>query len=267
MNWQVTKTMDVGTENPIVARLTIGLFDIIQMTSLPEKTKEAITGCCFDMMRDLVQAEKASRPLIDEIRAVDTKIASEGIKTQSEGRVIETPAVLNLDNSRVFLKFAKQALQHLAKALGILLETDFRGPHFHKVLARSIEKLGSDHIVTKILEQDQSWLKEINELRNEDEHPRSGKEFSRGYSISKREDGKFHVDPPRFFNDAQVLGVLETYSHNLLTFSEELISHSLEIYLPEFVRVYDIPEEQRDPKKPVRYRIGFREGIQLSPQK
>lgn len=261
MTFQLTQTLDVGTENPIVARLTIGLFDIIQMTELPKEKQEQIIGGCFDIMRDLIQAEKSAKPLIEELRAINLKLATEGVKTQSEGRVIETPGVLLLDNSRIFLKFAKQALQHLAKVLGILLEKDFRGPHFHKVLERAKEKLGDEHIVTKLLEEDQSWLKDINNLRNEDEHPSSGKRFLQGYSISRLDNGKFLIEPPRFFNGTQVQSALEVYSHNLLTFSEELIAHTLEDFLPEMVRVYDIPEEQRDPTKPIRYHIGFKKGF------
>ena len=167
--------MDVGTENPIVARLSVGLFDIIKMTRFPDDKKESIQKCCFDIMQALVQAEKAAKPLMDEIKNIETKIATEGVKTQSNGRAIETPGVLLLDNSKIFLKFAKQALQHLAKALGILLEKNFDGPHFHKVLERAKERLGDNHIVTKLLNEDQDWLKEINDLRNEDEHPKSDK--------------------------------------------------------------------------------------------
>jgi hypothetical protein len=190
-------------------------------------------------------------------------LATEGVKTQNDGRVIETPGVLLLDNSRIFLKFAKQALQQLAKALGILLEKDFNGPHFHKVLERSKERLGENHIVTKLLNEDQGWLQEINTIRNEDEHPQFDKPFASGFSISRMQDGKFLVNVPRFFNDTPVLNRLEVYSHNLLTFTEELIAHTLEEFFPGMVRVYDIPEDQRNRSNPIRYRLGLREEAKL----
>lgn len=261
MNWQVTQSMDVGTSNPIVARLGMGLFDLVQMAQLSGEKKKQIGECCHEIMESLVQAEKSAKPLMDEIKAIEKKILDEGVVTQNDGRVIETPGVLLLDNTRVFLKFGKQALQRLAKALGILLEKDFNGPHFHKLLERAKERLGESHLVVKLLKEDQAWLEEINSLRNEDEHPKTGKPFTRGYNISKNPDGTFLVDVPRFFNDAPILNALEVYSHNLLTFSEELIAHTLEEFFPKMVRVYDIPEDQRNASAPIRFRIGFREGF------
>lgn len=261
MSFQISKTMDVGTGNPIVARLSIGMFELVQMAQLPLEKKEEIKGCCFEIMRSLVQAEKAAKPLMDEISGIEANLAANGVKTQNEGRVIETPGVMLLDNTRVFLKFSKQALQQLAKALGILLEKDFNGPHFHKILERSRERLGDDHVVTKLLLEDQIWLEEINALRNEDEHPKSGKPFTSGFFISKMSDGRFLVNVPRFFNDAPILNRLEIYSHNLLTFSEELLAHTLEGFFPDMVGVYSIPEEQRNPSNPIRYRLGLREGV------
>lgn len=265
MSWQITQMMDVGTDNSIVARLSVGLFDLLQIAQLPKEKKEAIQEYCLEIMRSLVQAEKAAKPLMDEIHGIEAKLATEGAKTQNGGRVIETPGVLLLDNTRVFLKFSKQALQHLAKALGILLEKDFNGPHFHKILERANERLGENHVVTRLLKEDQDWLKEINALRNEDEHPQSGKPFTSGFSISRLQDGKFLIDVPRFFNNAPILNSLEVYIHNLLTFAEELLAHMLEEFFPKMVRVYDIPEDQRNRSNPVRYRIGLREGIKLPP--
>lgn len=117
MSFQLTQAMDVGTSNPIVARLSLGLFELIQMAQFPVEKKEDIKGCCFDLMCALVQAEKAARPLMEEIAGIEAGLATNGVKTQNNGRVIETPGVMLLDNTRIFLKFAKQALQNLAKAL------------------------------------------------------------------------------------------------------------------------------------------------------
>ncbi len=69
-------------------------------------------------MKCLIEAEKAAKPLIDEIVKNEKMIFTNGIKTQSNGRVVEIPPILNLENSKIFLKFAKQALQYLAAAMG-----------------------------------------------------------------------------------------------------------------------------------------------------
>ncbi len=265
MTFQVTQISDVGTSNPIVARLTVGLFELIDMagSKLGKEKSDEIKSLCFEIKKALVQAEKSAKPLMDEIKAIETKLAEEGIQVQSGGRAINTPGVITLDNSKVFLKFAKQALQTLAKALGILLDKDFNGPRFDLVRDHAIKKLGASHIVSKLLVEDQTWIKEIIDLRNEDEHPNTGKEFIRGYNISKTKEGPYIVNVPRFFNDSPVLNRLEVFSHNLLTFSEEMLAHNLVEYFPDIVTIYDIPEDQRKSEMPVRYRVGLKEGIRI----
>lgn len=260
MNWQITQFSDVGTANPIVARLTMGLFDIIQMARIIDEKKERIKESCFEVHSALIQAEKAAKPLMDEIKGAEQKLATEGVKTQSGGRVIEIPPVLLLENSRTFLKYANQALRNLAAGMGAILDHDFKGPHFHKIRDKAKTMLGDNHIVSRLLTYDQGWIKEINDLRNEDEHPASGKAFVKTFEITRLPNEKFLVQPPKFFNDAPVLNRLEIFSHNLLTFSEEMIAHSLSHFFPPMVAVFDIPEDQRNPDAPVRYRLGLKEG-------
>ena len=57
VNFQIKKRMDVGTGNPIVARLSMELFDIIQMASLDEAKKDEIKSACFDRVKFLVEAD------------------------------------------------------------------------------------------------------------------------------------------------------------------------------------------------------------------
>lgn len=261
MAWQLTQLSDQGTSNPIVARLTIGLFVILDMAQIPKEKKQAITEYCFELSKNLVLAEKAALPLMQELRDIEQCLEVKGVRTQADGRVVETPGVMHLDGSRVFLKYAKDVLQTLANIMGIILQSDFQGPHFHRVRDCAIEKLGKDHAVSRLLIEDQVWIKEILDLRNEDEHSRSGKPFVRGFHITQRPDGTWLIDVPRFFSDAPVLNNLGVYSHNLLTFSEELVVHSLADFFPPMVEVQDIPEDKRDPGKPVRYRLGLKEGF------
>ena len=256
----LTKISDEGTGNPIVARLKLGLVEIIQMAKLSEDVKNAIKKCCYDVGTELLLAEKAALPLVQEIGEIEKGFDRDGLRIQ-QGGVIEVPGLLHLDNARVFLKYAKQALQTLAKGLGLLVGKDFDGPHFHKVRDHVLEKFGKDHVVSKLLVEDQSWIKELLDCRNEDEHPATGKKFVRGFDISLGPDGKYLIDAPRFFNDAPVSTRLEVYSHNLLTFSEEMMAHTLSLFLPPPVQIVEIPEGTRDPKCPVRYKLGLKSSL------
>lgn len=263
MSWQITQISDVGTSNPIVARLTMGLHDLIQMAQLDEEKKSLIREECFKVKTALVQAEKAAKPLMEEIRAAEQKLCLEGVTTQSGGRAINTPGILTLENSRIFIKFAKQALQYLASAMGAMLDRDFKGPHFHLVRDRAIEIFGQNNPATLLLIEDQTWIKDLIDMRNEEEHPKSGKPFVRGFNIarSSNENFEFTVDPPRFYNELMVLNYLEVCSHNLLTFSEEIIALSLQTYFPKMVTLSEIPEEQRNPSVPIRFRLALKKDV------
>lgn len=254
--WQISQLTDTGPQHPIVARLTVGIVEIVKFADITEDKKDSITSACFEIHKSLLQAEKSVRTLMNEIREIENNLIKNGVQTQNNGTVINIPWVANLDDSKSFLKFIKQSLQHLASAMGILLDKKFDGPHFHKILDECRSKLGPEHIVTKLLEEDQQWVKEINDLRNEDEHPKTGKPFVTGFQIQKTVEGKFLITPPSFYNGSPISNRIEVFSHNVLTFSEELLVHTLENHFPSIVRVYDIPEEQRDTSCPVRFRMG-----------
>lgn len=258
MAFQISKFMDVGSNNPIVARLGSGLSDVVRMARIEEEKKKGINEGCFEIMIALVEAEKAAKPLMDEIRSFETKLVTEGVKTQSGGRVIETPGVTHLENAKVFLKFSKQALQKLASIMGIIMDKTYTGPHFNKIRDDAQKFFGPDCVVSMLLAEDHEWIKKIVDLRNEDEHPTTDKPFTKAFDISQLPDGKFLVKSPSFFEGSQVLNSIEVFSHNLLTFSEEIVGHSMAFFFPEMVELFDIPEEQRDPKMPVRYRLGLK---------
>jgi hypothetical protein len=209
----------------------------------------------------LVQAEKVAKLLMDEIKAVLQKLETEGVSTQAGGRVIDTPGVLHLENARVFFKFAKQALQNLANAMGVILDHEFTGPHFHFVRDKAKAVLGENHPATLLLEADHGWIKNIVDMRGEEEHPKSGKPFARGFNIQRATGGEyeFSIDPPRFYNDLLVLDHLEGYSRDLLMFAEEVVALSLQSYFPKGVEIQEIPEERRDSSAPVRFRLALKE--------
>ncbi len=258
MVFQIKQFMDEGSENPIVARLSIGLADLIQMTRLSEERREKVKSASFEIMCFLIDAEKAAKPLIGAIKQIEEKLNAEGVKTQQPSGAIETPTVMNLGSARTFLKFGKQALQSLAVAMGVLLEKDFNGPHFDKIAVRAKEAWRPDHPVAKLLEEDQRWIKEMLDLRNEDEHPKTSKPFVEDFDISPRPEGGYLIKVPRFYNDKGVRECLDACSHNLLTFSEEMIALGLTNFFPPGIILSEIPEDKRDPAKPVRFRLGLK---------
>ena len=67
MIFRIQKISDTGTGNPIVARMSIGIFEIIEFSSLDESKKERLKSNCFEIMDFLVLAEKTAKPILEEI--------------------------------------------------------------------------------------------------------------------------------------------------------------------------------------------------------
>lgn len=261
--FQLTKISDVGTGNPIVARLSIGLLEVLKFTYLQADQIEAVFSSCNEIKRALVQAEKAANPLLDEIRQIQEELRLNGAKTQSGGRVIETPGVMHLDNVRTFVKYGKQGLMHVSRAVGRLLDIKIDSPRFDLMIREYDSRFGSDHPLTKKLREDHDeWLKGFIDLRNEEEHPSSDQPFVSGFSITSKPDGAFEIRPPVLINGVPVVSYLETMSYNLLTFSEELIARTAETFFPPIVGLDEIPAQQRSKKCPVRYRPALRSGFE-----
>lgn len=261
MQWKLQQGMDVGTSNPIVARMSLGLFGIIDFSQLSKEKKENLKANCHEIMQLLVLAEKTAKPIIEEIERIVTDIKQHGIKTQSDGRCINVPSALTIGNSRSFIKYAKQVLQKVAENINIIFDKSYNGPHFHKIRDDFMKEFGSDFVVTKLLIDDQSWIKKIIELRNEDEHPNTGKPYCNNFDVNQDKTGKFVIILPTFFEGTQIGNALEVYSHNLLTFSEEITVFSLEKFFPEIATICEIPENKRRVESPTRFRIGLKQEL------
>lgn len=261
MEWKLRQDMDVGTNNPIVARMSLGIFEIIELSSLSKDKKEDLKSSCYEIMKLLVLAEKNAKPIIKEIERILAEITKAGISTQSQGRCINVPSALNIEHSRSFIKYAKQVLQKVAENINIIFGKSYKGPYFDKIRDDFIKEFGSDFIVTKLLIDDQSWIKEIIDLRNEDEHSNTGKPYCSNFDVNRDKDGKFVVTLPKFFNGIQIANGLEVYSHNLLTFAEEITAYSLGKLLPDMVTIYEIPEDRRNIEAPIRFRVGLKTDV------
>ncbi len=253
---QWKKLHDVGTGHPPVARLTGGIFNILPLARLTKAQEDEVKGGCLEVLNLYLAAEGVGKPLVERIKAVQAQIEADA-ETLYRSRVTSTPQVERLHEAKVFLMHGKQLLQRVADILGIIFEHKFKGPHFDKVISVVTAQVGPGHHYTKMLQVDHdTWIKGLIELRNEDEHPKSGKPFLENFDLPRLPDGRLNLLPPRFFSGETVLPVLETYMQNLFTFAEEAIAHGLETRFPAGYGLLEIPEPKRNPANPIRYMAG-----------
>lgn len=256
MGFKIAKFMDEGSSNPAVARLSLGLTDILPFTTLSEEKRKEVFACGFEVMQLVVRAQKTAEELLSELRSLEAQLGAEGIKEQPGA--IEVPSAMGLHRAATFVVQAKKALQATTKVFELVWGQKFPPGHFHKVSAWARADLGSEHPLTEMLADDQKWIAHLIDLRNEEEHPKSGKPFATNYDVTKKEDGKFLVTRPKLFDGTDVRSCLTTYSEDLLTFTEEVFILALSERLRPEVVLVEIPEPQRRPDCPLRFAVALK---------
>jgi hypothetical protein len=249
--FKIQKSMDVGTNNPIVDSLTIGLFDIVNMAQISEKEKESINAINLKIVRHLTKAQQISDKICSAIDRELNKLNKEGIKTQSRERCVNVPHTEYLDDVRDFLKYGKKSLQEMVAIFNLFLETNVSGPKYHILLDKVKHKYGQkDPLYITLKKDHDSWLKHFIDLRNDEEHPEDrlpeGKEFYYDFDINwSAKDKEWVISQPHFYEGTSIYKFAKISIHNILTFVEEINILFLQKKMPSKIQIREVPEKQR----------------------
>ncbi|NMO23353.1 hypothetical protein HPC49_50575 [Pyxidicoccus fallax] len=252
--FKIQKFMDESPANPIVARLSLGLIDLLPGTKLSDSQKEELSLLCFEVMPLMVAADKTARRVADELDEIGQRVLVSGPALQRNA--VEMPSALNLHDVGTFLVQGKKVLQSAIKVFGIVFGQKFGAAHFHKALDWAKKTLGEGHPVTRMLDTHSKWLAHFIDLRNREEHPQPGQQLVSNYDMNQGPDGTWALTPPKFFDGTDVKNFLRGSINDLLTFIEELVVVSLRGHLRPGFEIFEIPEGQRDPRRPIRFVLG-----------
>lgn len=263
--FQIKQISNYGTSNFIVARLSIQTQNILQpFYCINNDVKESIfTLYNLKIQKRLLVCNKINEEITNEIKQINNEIEKNGLKTQSQGRSIHIPQVLELEERiEQFLYSAKSVLRDLTEIFHIFFGKKFTEARYDKVLSWSEDEFGIDNNLTKLINQDHElWIKRIVTLRNAIEHPG-------GYSGNLKIDNFELIDeklllPSWQLNDEDRFLIstdLNTIVLNLLEFSEEVLINCIDNKIggiPDFFRITEVPLGERDEKCPIRLRVLF----------
>lgn len=249
--FKIQKLMDVGTSNPIVAGLTIGLHDIVQMAQINKEEKDVINTVNLDIVQNLTKAEKNGLQICKNIEAAMNDLEKAGVQAQSFDRCVNVPSTEGLDDVREFLKYGKQSLQELVKIINLFCDTGCTNPRYDKIYAKLKEAYGeNDPLFILVKEDHDGWLKKFLDLRNADEHPEQyipeGKKLYSDFDINWSESHqKWIVGVPHFYEGTSVYELIKTSIHNIFTFAEEINILFLQKKMPQMVQICKVPEDQQ----------------------
>jgi hypothetical protein len=263
LNFEMKQLSDIGTNNPIVARLSIQTNDLIKLFPLTEKQKEDIYGVLgMEVCQRLITCFKIYSNLRDELLRINQIDKSKIFKSN----VIHTPSVLDLNNMcENFLYQAKSTLRDLLGIFKIFYNKEFAEAHYNKVYEWAKKKFGEEDTLANVLKDDhETWIKRIISMRNAVEHPR-------GYSgvLNINNIKLINTNEPPYFNaptwhlndekESPILADMATFIDNTLGLCEDILVVLLE-KLPKRdlpLVIVEIPEEERNADCPVRLKVSI----------
>lgn len=252
MPFYFTKIADGGTSNPIIARLTVGLPEIIHIIQMSKDDKQKIIDSLFDISEALIEAEKSALQVIEEINRIESKLAEKTKMNAFPDHPKVIDSVLSLNRARDFLKYSKAAFRKLGKIISISFKIENHEHKFGHAVEALKKNIASDSNIFEIFSHYKPLYKKIMDLRNDDEHDKDIESFLLNYEI-KQGDGFYYLDRPRFYDDTKVYELLVNSLSLILPFCEDLVLACLIDYLPEMIEVVEIPQEKRNLQCPKRF--------------
>ena len=156
MGFVLKQVADVGSANPIVARLSLQFPSIFDFYELDDEVKESINEILRnDIQKRLITCDKIAVEVVNEIEAAIAVLKEDGLKTQSSGRVIESPHILNLEERlETYLYNAKSCLRDSLKIYNIIFGSTFTEARFDKAIAWAEKEFGDNDPIVKFLKVD-----------------------------------------------------------------------------------------------------------------
>jgi len=271
MSFVLKQVADVGSANPIVARLSMQFGSIFDFYELNDEVKESINGILHnDIQKRLISCDKIATEIVSEIETAISELNDNGLKTQSSGRVIASPHILNLEERlETYLYNAKSCLRDTLKIYNIVFGSTFTEARFDMAIAWAEKEFGDNDPIVKFLKVDHAlWIHKVVKMRNAAEHPggHSGHLHIKNFEVNTTDEIPSIHEPLWYLNDdppTPIRGDLHVFVSNILELTEDMVLSALSKQKkPDLVSILEIPENERREEAPIRFRMGLAQEIE-----
>jgi hypothetical protein len=266
----VTNILDHGTANPIVARLTVQIFAIVDQCEITPEARDGIKGIYMNSL-----AKKLLRcwEIVERYRPEFTKQSTAYKRPPANAQFVKIPHVMRLEEDcHEFLYVAKNFIRDLLKAFNLLYGTKFvraseylwaakKGKMKQSLIGFAELTFGPDDPKTKILRSFSPTVERVVTYRNAVEHEGGSSGTLRIINFQLQPDRK--ITEPGWWIEkdgkntptTSIRGDLCGIVGNLLVLAEDIfVSWAAEhLLVPQYMQVYLVPEEERDATQPVKY--------------
>jgi hypothetical protein len=261
MLWVAQLVSDIGSGNKIVARVFIQSIELLKLVLLPSHIDKAtVISILHECKNLLLTCASVASDIETEVYEISKRIEQQDLPRDNLGRGLNPfPQVQELtDQSSRFLVNAKRYAQLITEIFNSFFQTEFHGPHFHKIRDWAKDNLVSDSPVYQLVKDNEPIFKYFIELRNCQEHSKKDKKtivenFRLLPDLSIRPPVWHVTGSPH----ALIVEEMRCIVDFLLEFTElfliQCILEKISDGIPYCVVV--IPKEQRNKNCPIKYRL------------
>lgn len=261
MTFILSKTLDHGTSNPIVARTLPQWSELFGFYEISSGQRDAIYTVLHDgVMVRLLSCYDIAHEIAQKETEIIEQFSCNGPESQANGKVLHLPHIIGLrEKSESYLYNSKSALRDFAEVFNILFGSSFDACRYDLIMKWAEIKFGIDANLSKLLTDDQGWISKIVRMRNAVEHPGgySGRLHIHNFQFVQQSDSTNALLVPTWhLNDEKPGSIskdMRTNISNILDFTEDVLVVSLDYFKNNFpIVIAEIPEAERNPDFPVR---------------
>lgn len=260
--WIMSPMSDVGSANPIVARILLQSHEILKAAAFDrEVDKEAIIKQLHSCKELLLTCESAAKETAFSIDSIIDQIRRSGLSRDSKGRGLNPfPQVADLEaQCGSFLINANRVIKLVCELPQRFIPLDRSDSNFDYLAKRLEVGIGSDTPLVKFVNDNADGVRYLIDLRNFHEHPNEKRTVIENFSLMP--DSSIRV--PMWHLSGQeprpIKEEMDAAIHFLMQIAEamfiHLVMHTVSRKFP-FV-VEEIPDDKVDERSPIKYRLSL----------
>ncbi|MBI1928986.1 hypothetical protein HYR99_32665 [Candidatus Poribacteria bacterium] len=256
LEFKCTTMLNQGTDNPIVNRIGLQFFDILNSVDLSKPKKDEIEVYLFECMKDLIRAEELKKAYAElEEQAIQKIVSKEGVQFQHLGFSYDDPTEALKRYFDDFLIRCVIAIRKIIKIAEIISNKKLEGPGQLKQYLNTLFADSTPEM--KMIKDDSKWVMELFDLRRQVEHEVL---IINPFDLTISPNGRGSISLPRvisssgFPSGGALIGeYLEVTLENCFTFCEDMMAILLNTCMIKGVQIVQIPEELRPQHQGFKY--------------
>jgi hypothetical protein len=260
--WVSSPVDDVGSSNPIVARIMLQSNQIIKGVRFSREVDEKRLIMQLHSCKEaLIACEKMAVKVCSKIKMLMDEVESQGVETDNSGRGFNPfPHTPELDHDcGSFLVYVNRVIKLACELPMFFADLDRADSNFDHLASRLADAFGEDAPVSKFVSENAGYIRHLIELRNYHEHPTETKRTTID-NFRLMPDGK-SIRVPMWHVSGNEPKAIKEEMESIIPHLLEMVESMLVLLVMETFGgsipyiVVAIPEDKIDPNCPIRYQL------------